>query len=123
MSNQIPLFRLQDRVRMMQTQVATMTGLANKRGIVVEVHEDGSVMTDFGDYGQIRCNAADLMLIPGETTVTPQPDGRSFLVTLRPEDHAVIQRYRYAHPESDTATVFWLAITTGIEELNKRLEL
>ena len=121
MSNQIPQFRRQDRVRMMQTPVAAMTGLANKRGTVVEVHPDGSVMTDFGDYGQIRCNAADLMLIPEETIVSPQPDGRSFLVTLRPEDHAVIGRYRHAHPESDTATVFWLAITAGIEDLNKRV--
>ena len=62
MSDYIPNFKVNNRVRMMQTPLAEMTGMANKRGTVVEVGTHGDVMVDFSEYGQIRCNAADLMI-------------------------------------------------------------
>jgi hypothetical protein len=61
-----------------------------------------------------------------ETTVQPLvSDHRSFVVTLRPEDYATVRRYGDDRPGTDTATVVWLAVVSGIEELrhrNERLE-
>jgi len=55
-----------------------------------------------------------------ETKVTPLvSDNNSFLVELRPEDREIITRYKQRHPGTDTTSVLWLAVVTGIAELER----
>lgn len=55
-----------------------------------------------------------------ETRVTPLvSDRNAFLVELRPQDLAIVRRYRDNHPGTDITTTLWLAVVSGIAELER----